>query len=193
MFPRPSPVRNAVARRTRGRWEVGERLSGASLICVIFLQIFQRGGRTFPTFPTFPIPLTVFGFFGGTCRGRLIIRDTTFPGWCGVTFVDELPLLRLMAHARGIDPQGQRANMKDAVAHPSQPLCRAAFSGNDRCPRQAEPSSPIRGSMPRSGRSALGCASERCERRGQVSRPRAVQPYRQAIVLLQARPPIRKN
>jgi hypothetical protein len=32
----------------------------------------------------------------------LTIRDTTFPGWCGVTFVDELPLLRLMAHARGI-------------------------------------------------------------------------------------------
>jgi hypothetical protein len=50
----------------------------------------------------------------------LTIRDSTFPGWCGVTFVDELPLLRLMAHARGIDPQGQRANMKDAVAHLSQ-------------------------------------------------------------------------
>ena len=67
-----------------------------------FSKSSKRGGRTFPTFPTFPIPLTDFGFFGGTCRGRLTIRDTTFPGWCGVTLVDELPLLRLMAHARGI-------------------------------------------------------------------------------------------
>ena len=95
---------------------MGNVCPGLPSSCVVFLQ-FQRGGRTFPTFPTFPIPLTDFGFFGGTCRGRLTIRDTTFPGWCGV---NELPLLRRMAHARGIDPQGQRANMKDAVAHPSQ-------------------------------------------------------------------------
>jgi hypothetical protein len=129
MFPRPSPVRNAVTRRTRGRWEVGERLSGASLICVIFLQIFQRGGRTFPTFPTFPIPLTGFGFFGGTCGGRLIIRDTTFPGWCGVTFVEELPLLGLMPDAGGRDPQRGRSDVEDAVAHPSECLAESGFLG----------------------------------------------------------------
>jgi hypothetical protein len=81
MFPRPSPVRNAVTRRTRGRWEVGERLSGASLIMRGLSPNLQKGRETFPTFP---IPLTDLGFFGGTCRGRLTIRDTTFPGWCGV-------------------------------------------------------------------------------------------------------------
>ena len=60
---------------------------------MILLQIFQRGGRTFPTFPTFPIPLIVFGFLGGTCRGGLSPDATTFPGRGAVAFVDELPRL----------------------------------------------------------------------------------------------------
>jgi hypothetical protein len=40
--------------------------------------------------------------------GGLCFRDRVFG--------NKLPLLRLVAHARGIDPQGQRANMKDAVS-----------------------------------------------------------------------------
>lgn len=90
-----------------------------------------RSGETFPMFPTFTKRLICFVRGGGTCVGGLRFRTRLFPttfvvartgGLCfrDRVFGNKLPLLRLVAHARGIDPQGQRANMKDAVAHPSE-------------------------------------------------------------------------
>jgi hypothetical protein len=113
-----------------GRW--GTSFRGFRILVDFSSRISRvRSGETFPMFPTFTKRLICFVRGGGTCVGGLRFRTRLFPtafvvartgGLCfrDRVFGNKLPLLRLVAHARGIDPQGQRANMKDAVAHPSQ-------------------------------------------------------------------------
>jgi hypothetical protein len=113
-----------------GRW--GTSFRGFRILVDFSSRISRiRSGETFPMFPTFTKRLICFVRGGGTCVGGLRFRTRLFPtafvvartgGLCfrDRVFGNQLPLLRLVAHARGIDPQGQRANMKDAVAHPSQ-------------------------------------------------------------------------
>jgi site-specific DNA recombinase len=59
----------------------------------------------------------------------LRIRVTTFPGWCDVTSVDELPLLGLAPDAGGRDPQRGRPDVEDAVTHLSECLAESGFLG----------------------------------------------------------------
>ena len=71
MFPRPSPVRNAVTRRTWGRWEVGERLSGASLIMRNLSPNLPKGWENVPNVPHLPHPVDGLRFLWGNVWGKV--------------------------------------------------------------------------------------------------------------------------